>query len=382
MVALVLSGGCENDAQVTGRFTEEEMARIPLSRRTDLPEPSGGLALSVKSETITVNQIVPPVIKAINLPAGIDRDSFRLRTRPVVREAVISKITDMLLYHEARKKAPENIDEQLETAVENEVNKLLASYGNDYALAQEALAEQGMNWQQYREFQKKLLLTRSYYASESLMKDTPITHSDMLDYYQAMQRDDFEFKGLLRKEDVKWDGFFLFRLIDIRFDKVEVAPGGTPRAAVLQKADELIKKIKQGEDFGELAMAHSHGHRAKMGGLWTKVSEGSSLNRPYDVLIPLAEKMEPGEVAGPVESGGHVFIMKLEEKKKGGVAPFQELQARIELDIQLARRKSRFDKLIARLMSQANITGLDRFIDVCVEKAWHRWQSGRSLSSK
>ncbi len=92
--------------------------------------------------------------------------------------------------------------------------------------------------------------------------------------------------------------------------------------------------------------------------------------------------MEVGEVAGPVESDGHIFIMKLEQKRKSGVTSFEDLQARIELDIQLARRKVRFDRLIGKLMNRANISGLDRFIDVCVEKAWSRWQVAGSLSSK
>ncbi len=384
LAGMVLSTGCENTTQVTGKFTDEEMAQIPLVRRTNPPAHSDGLVLSVKSETITIGQVVTPVMNVLVVPAGSSWDSFRVRARPVVKDTVISKITDILLYQEARKDAPENIDELLDSAVENEVKQFIASYEDNYALAQEAIAEQGMDWEQYREFQKKLLLTKQYYISQSLLEDKPISHSQMLDYYRAIQQEGFQFKGLLRAEDVTWEGFIEFRLIDIKLDndKIELAYGETRKHAALRKAAELIEKIKQGEDFGELAKVHSDGHRKEMGGLWTQVSEGSRLNPPHDVLPRLAEKMEVGEVADPVESGGHVFIMKLEQKKKGGVAPFEDLQPRIELDIQLARRKVRFDTLIGKLMSRADISGLDRFIDVCVEKAWSRWQVAGSLSSK
>ena len=383
LAGLALSAGCEDAAQRTGKFTDEEMTQIPLAGRARPPAHSDGLALSVKSETITIGQIVTPVMNMLegNVAAGGGWEDFSARARPVVKDAVISKITDILLYQEARKEAPENIDELLDTAVDKEVEKLLADYGGNYARAQEALAEQGMDWRRYREFQKKLLLTKQYYISQSLLDNKPVSHSRMLEYYEAMQQEGFQFTGLLRAEDVTWQGFIEFRLIDIDLDKVEVGDGETRKSAALRKAGELIERIKQGEDFGELAGAHSDGHRKEMGGLWTRVSEGSNLRPPHDVLVGLAEKMEVGEVAGPVESDGHIFIMKLEQKQKGGVASFESLQSRIEMDIQLARRKARFDKLIGKLMSRANISGLDRFIDVCVEKAWSRWRATGSLSS-
>ena len=124
LAGLALSAGCDNTAQKTGTFTDEEMAQIPLAARAGPPARSDGLALSVKSETITIGQVVTPVMNMLNLPAGSSWDSFRVRARPVVKDAVVEKITDILLYQEARKNAPDNIDELLETAVEVEVNKL------------------------------------------------------------------------------------------------------------------------------------------------------------------------------------------------------------------------------------------------------------------
>ncbi len=385
LAGLVLSGGCENDARTTGKFTEEEMAKIPFANQENLLPLSGGLALSVKSETITIGQVVTPVMNVlkVNVPAGSSWDSFRVRARPVVKNAVVGKITDILLYQEARKNAPDNIDELLKTAVEVEVNKLRHNQ------AHEDLAEQGMDWEQYREFQKKKLLIRSYYVSQNLLEDKPVSHSDMLEHYEAMQQDDFKFKDpnyfqdALQKENVKWEGFIVFRLIDIHVepDKVEVEDGETCKDAALRKARMLIDRINKGADFGELAKEHSH-YRASDGGLWTRVSEGSNLKKPYDILPGQAEKMEVGEVAGPVESDGHIFIMKLEQKRKSWVASFEDLQPRIEKDIQSARRKEHFDRLISKLISEAQISGLEQFVDACLDKAWRRWESDWSLSSK
>lgn len=385
-LAMLHAAGCETDSAKKGKFTHEEMAAIPFAQRANLPVPSGGLTLSVKDETITVDQIVTPVLGVYKPQPDTQPEVFRLRVRPLVREAVIGKITDILLYQEARKQAPENIDDMLETAVEKEVRRFVAGYGNDYADAQKELAQRGMDWEQFRNFQKKLLLTQSYYASQNLMQDEPISHREMLAYYKAMQADDFQFKGLLRREDVKWDGHIQFRLIDIVAEKltpdeIDTARGQTPRQAALAKASALLERIDKGEDFGELAKAHSHGHRAAMGGLWTPVSDGSGLVGPYSAVLQAARQMEVGQVAGPIESQGHFFLVKVEDKKTGGVATFEELQPKIELDIQLMRRRERFDKLISKLIDQANIAGLDPFIDICVDNAYRRWQASQSVTS-
>ena len=177
-----------------------------------------------------------------------------------------------------------------------------------------------------------------------------------------------------------------FRLIDIvpeklTPDEIDTARGQTPRQAALAKASALLERIDKGEDFGELAKAHSHGHRAAMGGLWTPVSDGSGLVGPYSAVLQAARQMEVGQVAGPIESQGHFFLVKVEDKKTGGVATFEELQPKIELDIQLMRRRERFDKLISKLIDQANIAGLDPFIDICVDNAYRRWQASQSVTS-
>ncbi len=369
--------GCADETARTGKFSDEEMASIPFPERDNLPILSGGLVLSVDTETITVGEIVAPVMKVLGPVSQGDIGSFAFRAGPIVRDAVTNKVTDILLYKEARKQAPENIDEVLEKAVENEVKKFLVSHDNDYAEAQKELQKRGMDWQQYREYQKKLMLTQSYYVSQNLLEDKPISHSEMLAYYEAMKEDGFQFKGYLTREDVIVDGMIEFRLIDIvrsKLDADEINPDSheSRRDAALRKARTLMQKIRNGADFAELAVEHSHGHRASMGGLWTPVGEDSSLVGPYAVLQGEAEKMEAGAVAGPVESGEHVFIVKLEKKQIGKVTPFAELQKQIELDIQWERKKERFEKLVDELMAQADISNLDPFINACIANAWRR----------
>ena len=84
------------------------------------------------------------------------------------------------------------------------------------------------------------------------------------------------------------------------------------------------------------------------------------------------------EFTGPIESEGHVYIMKLEKKLEPWVASFEELQEGIKIDIKMARNKEGFDKLIQKLMSQASFSNMDSFINVCTEAAWRRWKADQA----
>lgn len=305
-----------------------------------------------------------------------DYKTFAAQAGPAIKEQVIETVTGILLYKEAKKNAPANIDEQLEKAVKTEENKFLALHGNNWAQAQEKLRAQGMDLEQFREMKKKMLLTQSYYLSQNVWQEEPITHSEMLAYYEAMKTDGFEFRGMLKAEDVKWEGLIQFRLIDIEAaqlgaDEIDVGALESRNQAALRKAKELIAQLNKGADFAELAKEHSHDpYRAPQGGLWTPVREGSPLVGRWAVLQEQAEKMEIGQIAGPIESGGHVFVMKLEDKKIGGAATFAVLQKRIEYDIQDIRQRKKVNELVVKLLAQANISNLDPFINFCIDRAW------------
>ena len=109
-----------------------------------------------------------------------------------------------------------------------------------------------------------------------------------------------------------------FRLIDIQPDKLELEdPNDDPWQLGNRIVNQLLSLIKSGEDFGELAKKYSHGDWRAFGGLWRSL-QPSSLAEPYDILAAEADKIEPGEVAGPIVTKQHIFIMKLQEKQIAG----------------------------------------------------------------
>ncbi|MBN2514161.1 MAG: peptidylprolyl isomerase [Sedimentisphaerales bacterium] len=365
ILAFMVSGCGSNIPQ--GKYTPEQMKTIPFPNRYDLPVPSGGITLNVASETVTVKDLTVLLEQQFKpLAAQGSFAAFKQAARPAFRETLRSRVTDILLYAEARKKAPENIDDALDKAVESELKRFLSSYDNNRALAENALRTMGYDWKTFRDFQKRLILTQSYLSKEFSDK-RPIAHSEMVDYYNKH-----------RQEQFCWEGTIQFRSIDLipaRMPAELIAEGETAETATVRLSVELMDKIKAGEDFGTLAEQYSQGPLASAGGLWRPITIGAgSLPDIYAVLEQKALTMEPGQVAGPLTSEQYLFILKLENRKDAGCKAFEEVQDAIEQQFQFEFRKEQYSKMVERLMGQTDVIQMEQFLDYCIIEAYAMWK--------
>ncbi|MFA5422279.1 MAG: peptidyl-prolyl cis-trans isomerase, partial [Phycisphaerae bacterium] len=330
-------------------------AQIPQPIRQGLPRPSGGFVLAVGQDTITSDDISGALMQRLTpLAQQSSYEQFVNQAMPVVAMALRDKVVDILLYERAKAAAPEEIDEQLDKAVESEMRRFIVSFGGDYAKAEEFLKNYyGMGWKEFRDHQRRMILSSSYLQGR-LEEKKPVTYSQIRQYYDQHQ-------DLYKK-----DPTVTIRLIDINTSLFNNEPN-----AGKQLADEVIKKLEAGENFGELAKQYSNGYRASTGGLWQPVNP-VSLAEPYDILAEKAGQMQIGEIAGPIEKQGHIFIMKLEDKDTGTVAPFETVQAEIEQIILLERRRKSFDDVMDKIVEEAAISGLDEFALFCLQEIYQQ----------
>ncbi len=210
----------------------------------------------------------------------------------------------------------------------------------------------------FKKEQKREILIQSHIAS-NMADEKPVTYRELVECYNQMKDEFFARPAMIR-----------FRLIDIQPARLEASnPNKNRRELAKELANELLGRIKAGEDFGELAKQYSHGHRQEFGGLWKPV-QPQSLAAPYNILAVVAEKANAGQIAGPIETSGHVFIMELEEKQLEGYEPFEKVQRTVEEKVIFDRESKVVNGLRAKLMQQAEFGKTGEFVDFCLEKIY------------
>jgi peptidyl-prolyl cis-trans isomerase D len=96
-------------------------------------------------------------------------------------------------------------------------------------------------------------------------------------------------------------------------------------AKVKQKAEEVLKKAKAGENFAELAKKYSEGPTAKDGGDLGYFSENQMI-KPFEEA---AFKMKKGEVSDLVRTSFGYHIIKVEDVKEARTKSLEEVKGQI-----------------------------------------------------
>lgn len=365
VLMLLLIGGCHDGSNLTGA----DLERQALAQKIRLVEASGGFVLMVGGETITSDEIIESPVELSGMyvlpieyfkpiAQASELEQFKERARSQLKGILMAKISNILLYQQAKREVGENIDDALETQAEKALREFVVAFGGDQIKADEALKQRGMDWKSFKEHQKRLILTQWYLGSK-LSNNRPITYRELMDCYNEMKDEYFAKTAMIQ-----------FRLIDIQPARLEAANPELDRHQLAEKlALELAKRIRSGEDFGELAKQYSHGPMREFGGLWQSVQPGS-LAAPYDKLAAEAENIRSSQIARIIITAEHVFIMKLEEKKLSGYEPFKEVQEQVRDKIVLDRWNEAVDRVNATLLQQAELSRTDEFIDFCLEKIY------------
>ena len=351
-LTVILLTGCADKP----RFSPEEIAQMPLAKRDGLPEPSGGFALAVGEQSITTDEVIGPVFNDLARAAKIyDIDKFRQMATPIIELQLVNRISDALIYSKAKAEAGENVEDELDRVTTAEVKRFVMDFGGDYAKAEQALKRMGMDWDKFQQYQRRKILSQSYIAQKMPDKDQPVSYSEMLEKYNETKDELYSTPASLQ-----------FRLIDVEPAKLQNIDVNRPRDEQARElAYKIVERLRKGEDFGELAKEYSQDPRASKGGLWRKI-DPESLASPYDVLAATAAKMKAGDIAGPVEKDGHIFIMQLVEFTPESVEPFEKVQNRVKADITIERMRKAYDKINNELLQQASTTDRARLVDFCV----------------
>jgi len=361
---LVVAVGC---AEKYKPSLSEDEVRKAAARQKPIPPPM----LAVSGETITFDSIYNAPVAGRRIRLGpyltmmarnSDLETFREAAPREVRASLENLIHETLLYQQAKREGGDKVEEGLNKAADREWREYVVQHGGNEATAEKALQEEESDRKGFRESRKRLILTR-YLLSLRLPANQPISHKEMVEAYNRMRDTVFVIKPKLT-----------FRSIDIQPSRRPLADLSLDRyGQTLQLAKDLMAKLAAGEDFAALAKQYSGDPMAASGGLWDFV-DPCSLVEPYDALAAKAMALPIGQVEGPIELRGHVFILRVEAKQEPGYEPLANVQDKVAEQIQHDRYQEAQQQLMAELADRAKVGQTEDFVNGCVAEILRRSQ--------
>ena len=178
-------------------------------------------------------------------------------------------------------------------------------------------------------------LLASLYIKQEVIGKISIPEEELKKYYDS-NKDEFKTPEMVR-----------VRHILVKVD--ESAPEKDKKAAK-KKAENILKKIKSGEDFAKLAGEVSDDPGSKQKGGELGFFSRDRMVKPFE---DAAFALKPGEVSGLVKTQYGYHIIKAEEKKAAGIQPFDDVKERIRQKLLQDQTKSKVLAFIEKAMKDA-----------------------------
>jgi len=134
--------------------------------------------------------------------------------------------------------------------------------------------------------------------------------------------------------------------------KTETSATDEEKKKAKAKAEEVLAKIKKGEDFSKLASEVSNDPGTK--------DKGGDLDFfPKGTMVPAFEEvafsLKPGEVSGIVESEYGYHLIKMEEKKDAHLEPYENIKDKVKDQALQEMRKAAVTEFVDKAMKSARV---------------------------
>lgn len=207
----------------------------------------------------------------------------------VLRKQVLQHLIDVDLQLQLAKQNGIQVDE---TQLKDALKKIADQNHLTVDGLKQAIEQQGMTWTQFCEnIRKEVLLARL--QQRAVAKDVVVTKEQVDAYLKAAAHQHVDQEQVYHLQNI---------LIPL-----SETPTTAEIARAEKKADVLLKKLAQGADFGQLAIAESSDAFALEGG---DLGERHVAELP-DVFAQKVVSMKVGEVVGPLRTGNGLQLIKL-----------------------------------------------------------------------
>ena len=134
--------------------------------------------------------------------------------------------------------------------------------------------------------------------------------------------------------------------------KIDPSASDEEKKKIKAKAEEILEKLKKGEDFAKLASEVSEDPGTK--------AKGGDLDFfPKGTMIPAFEEaafsLKPGEMSGLVETEYGYHIIKLEEKKDAVLEPYEKIKDKVKDQALQEMRKAAVTDFVEKSLKNARV---------------------------
>lgn len=249
----------------------------------------------------------------------------------VEKQALDLLVTKILLKQEIKNYTIEIAQAEIDHAIE----QFKRNFASDTEY-EEKLKKEGLTIEQFRQNIKTELQINKLLEIEIKNESIQITKEEANNFY-LKNSDKF-----LTHEKVH------ARHILIRLDK-DASQANKTKAR--KKAESVLRKLKNGSDFSELAQKYSEGPSASKGGDLGYFSKGDMVKTFEDKVF----SMKPGEISDVVETQLGFHIIKLEDYKGAGKKSFEEVEEDIKAYLKVKKANEMFEDYIEKLKLKAHI---------------------------
>ena len=290
------------------------------------------IAAIVNDDIITMYDVIreaQPALREAEKKAPLDDNA-----RSKIRQSLLDQLIEKKLAEQKIRELNIKIgDDEIRQAIDDvkRQNKI-----DSQEAFKAALANQGLTFDQYRaQLQEQLEKLRL--VSMEVRSKIQVSESEMREYYKANL--------------AKYSEEESFHARHIFFRISEKAPAEEIKRA-MTSALLVLAESKSGKDFVELAKSYSEDPAArKDGGDLGIFKKGDMLPELEKTILA----MKPGEVSELVVTPAGFHIIKLEERIKGKVKPFESVKTEIEDAIYRKKSEERFNQWAKELRSKASV---------------------------
>ena len=207
---------------------------------------------------------------------------------------------------------------------------------------EEAANRQGMNYEDFKENLRENILTQQVIQREVGSRVT-VSPEEIREYYEQHKSE------MERKEGVTIQQIFISTE-----DK-----SGDELPALRQKAEEVLAKAKEGQDFAELARQYSDAPSASGGGQAGFFEKGSMAPE----LEAAVDALQPNQASDLIETRYGFMILKLLSRSQAGVPPLSEVENRIYEQVYLQKVQPALREYLTRRRQEAFISIKPGYVD-------------------